>query len=177
MKLRAVVLVLLLALLALFTLANWSAITANTQVSLLVARVEAPLGLILLAFLVVVIVVFLFLMVFQQAAVILETRRYAKELSAQRTLADQAEASRFTDLRKHLDARLDSLAGLGEGGGSREAMLVARIDRLEVALREHIDHAGNTLAAYIGEVDDRVEKLVDSGRVEANPPPRTLPRP
>jgi uncharacterized integral membrane protein len=165
MKLRVVVLLVLLALLLVFTLANWSAINAPTQVSLLVTRVEAPLGFILLSFLVIVIVVFLFLMVFQQAAVILEARRYAKELAAQRTLADQAEASRFTELRKHLDARIDRLE---QGGGSPEETLVARIDRLEVALREHIDHAGNTLAAYIGEVDERVERLVDGGA----PPPR-----
>jgi uncharacterized integral membrane protein len=171
MKLRTVVLVVLLALLTAFTLANWSAITAPTQVSLLVGKIDAPLGLILLTFLVVVIVAFLFLMVFQQAGVILEARRYGKELAAQRALADQAEASRFTDLRKHLDARLDRMSGSEPSGGSREEILVARIDRLEAALREHIDHAGNTLAAYIGEVDDRVERLVGGGSA-----PRSSPR-
>jgi uncharacterized integral membrane protein len=157
MKLRAVVLVVLAALLTAFMFANWAAITAPTQVSLIVAQVQAPLGLILLLCLVVVVVVFLFLMVFQQAGVILETRRYAKELAAQRTLADQAEASRFTELRKHLDGRLDRL---DPQGGSPEESLIERIDRLEVALRTHIEHTGNSLAAHLGEVDDRVERLL-----------------
>jgi len=165
MKLRAIVLLVLFVLLVAFTLANWGAITAPTQISILIARVEAPLGLIMLLFLVGVVGVFLFLMVFQQAGVILETRRYAKELAAQRMLADQAEASRFTELRKHLDARLDRL---DEGGGSPDETLVERIDRLEAALREHIDHAGNTLAAYIAEVDDRVERLIES-KVDGSP--------
>ncbi len=156
MKIRAIVLAVLLGFLLLFTAANWGAITASTQVSLLVTRVEAPLGLILLTFLVVVALVFLFLMAYQQAGVILETRRAAKELAAQRALADQAEASRFTELRKHLDVRLDNLHEEIRSPGDT---MTARIDRLETALREHIDHTGNTLAAYIGEVDDRVERL------------------
>ena len=156
LNLRAIVLVVVFALLTAFTFANWSAITAPTEVSILVARIQAPLGLILLACLVLVVILCLAVMVFQQIGLIRETRRVAKELSAQRALADQAEASRFTDLRRYLDARLDRL---DQGGGSPDETLVARIDRLEAALRQHIDHAGNTLAAYIGEVDERVERL------------------
>lgn len=156
MRIRAIVLVVVLGLLLTFIVANWGAITAPTPLSLLVARVDGPLGLILLAFLVVVTLVFLFLLVYQQAGAIRETRRAAKELAAQRALADEAEASRFTELRKHLDVRLDRIH---EDMRSPEEVLTARIDRLEAALREHIDHAGNTLAAYIGEVDDRVERL------------------
>jgi len=158
MKVRLIVLVVLFALVTAFTFANWSAITAPTQVSILVARIEAPLGLIQLALLVIVVVVLLTAMVFQQVGLIREARRFAKELAAQRALADQAEASRFTELRKYLDTRLDRL---DQGGGSPDETLVARIDRLETALREHIDHAGNSLAAYIGEVDERIERLVD----------------
>lgn len=156
MKLRAVVLIVVLGLLFVFTLANWDAIIAPSDVSLLVTRVQAPLGLILLTFLVVVTLVFLFVMVYQQAGAIMETRRAARELAAQRALADQAEASRFTELRKHLDLRLDELGQQLRAPGESAT---ARIDALEESLREHIDHAGNTLAAYIGEVDDRIERL------------------
>ena len=164
MKFRVIVLVVVLGLLSVFILANWAAITAPTQVSLLVKQIEAPLGLILLVCLVVVIALFLFAMVFQQAGLLRETRRYAKELAAQRALADEAEASRFTELRTHLDARLDRF---DPGGSGTDEPLNERIDRLEAAMRAHIDHAGNSLAAYIGEVDDRVERLLGS-----NPPPR-----
>jgi hypothetical protein len=41
--------------------------------------------------------------------VLLEARRHAKELQAQRELADQAEVSRFTELRAYLDTRLSEL--------------------------------------------------------------------
>jgi uncharacterized integral membrane protein len=164
MKLRLIVLVVVLGLLSVFIFANWAAITAPTQVSLVVKQIEAPLGLILLVCLAVVVALFLFAMVFQQAGLLRETRRYAKELAAQRALADEAEASRFTELRTHLDARLDRL---DPGGSGMDEPLNERIDRLEAAMRAHIDHAGNSLAAYIGEVDDRVERLLGS-----NPPPR-----
>jgi uncharacterized integral membrane protein len=157
MKARAIVFALLLVLFVVFTLANWSGITAPAQVSLLVTKIEAPLGLILLTLLIVVIAAFVFIMLFQQAGVIRETRRLERELTAQRALADQAEASRFTELRKYLDRRLDRL----DEGGSSEESLAERIDRLETALREHIDHTGNSLAASIGEVDDRIERLAN----------------
>ena len=127
--------------------------------SLLVTRIEAPLGLILLSGTVVVIVVFLFLMLFQQAGVIREARRYAKELTAQRVLADQAEASRFTELRKHLDARLDRI---DPAGAPTDESLTERIDRLEAALRTQIEHTGNSLAAHLGEVDDRMGRLLEN---------------
>jgi uncharacterized integral membrane protein len=157
MKVRAIVVAVLLVLFVVFTLANWSGITTPTQVSLLIAKFEAPLGLILLTLLLVVIASFVVLMLFQQTAMNREARRFAKELGAQRALADEAEASRFTELRKYLDRRLDRLA---EGGGAEtDETLNERIDRLEKALREHIDHTGNALAAYIGEVEDRVERL------------------
>lgn len=165
MKARTVLLFLLLAIFGVFTFVNWNAFVAPTSLSLVVGNVEAPLGVILLAFIIVLTGVFLFLMVFQQAGLILETRRYAKEISAQRALADQAEASRFTDLRRHLDDRLDRLergAGLPPEGEDAAESLVQRLDRLEVSLREHIDHAGNTLSAYLGEVDDRIQRLVAS---------------
>jgi len=165
MKVRTVLVFLLLVLFGVFAFVNWAAFVAPTTLSLIVGSVEAPLGVILLAFIVVLTGVFLFMMVFQQAGLILETRRYAKELSAQRALADQAEASRFTDLRRHLDERLDRLeqgAGLPAAGEEAAETLVARLDRLEEALREHVDHAGNTLSAYIGEVDDRIQRLAAS---------------
>jgi hypothetical protein len=57
--------------------------------------------------------------VYLQTSVIFEWRRHAKELQTQRELADQAEASRFTELRTHVDTRLTELesslsAQLGE---------------------------------------------------------------
>jgi hypothetical protein len=119
MPLRTVVLLAVLALVALFAALNWTAFVAPTTLSFGVAEVQAPLGLIMLGLLAILTALFLFYVVYLQTTVILEWRRHARELQAQRELADQAEASRFTELRSHLDTRLTEIesslsAQLGE---------------------------------------------------------------
>ena len=111
MPLRTVVLIVVLGLVALFAALNWTAFVAPTTLSFGVAEVQAPLGLILLGLLVLLTAVFLIYLVYLQTTVILEWRRHQKALEAQRELADQAEASRFTELRAHLDTRLTEIEG------------------------------------------------------------------
>ena len=156
MNLRSVLLVVLLALFAGFVALNWSVITAPTSLSFGFWTAQAPLGLLLLGFTVLIAALFLFLLVVQQATVLVETRRAAKELTAQRALADQAEASRFTALGQHLD---EELRRLEAQAAARQDALAQRLNGLEQALRAHVDQASNSLAAFIGELDDRVERI------------------
>ena len=123
MPLRTVLLLVVLAAIALFAALNWSAFLAPTTLTLGFAEVQAPLGLIMLGLVAVLTALFLAYLVYLQTTVLLESRRHAKELQAQRELADQAEASRFTELRGYLDSRLDEMenslgAQLGEMRGS-----------------------------------------------------------
>jgi uncharacterized integral membrane protein len=155
MQLRTLLLVLVLALIALFAAVNWSAFTAPTTLSLVFSTVEAPLGLIMLSATAVIAVLFLVVIVYLQTSVLLETRRHAKELDAQRQLADQAEASRFTELRAFLEAEL---AKLGATHEQAKGELIARLERLEAEMRTAVETSGNTLAAYIGELEDRLEQ-------------------
>lgn len=156
MKSRTLLMLLLLAVFAAFTVANWGAITAPTTLSLIVGTVQAPLGLILFGFVVATAGLFLLLLAYQQATVIVEARRTAKELNAQRRLADQAEASRFTELRGHLDEQMQRIEA---DAAARLATLLERVDRLEQSLRVQIEQSGNSLAASVGELDDRVQRL------------------
>ncbi len=119
MQLRNVALLVVLGAVALFAALNWGVIMTPTTLSLGFAEVQAPLGLVLLVMLAVVCALFLFYLVYLQTTVLLEQRRHARELKTQRQLADQAEASRFTELRTLLQARLDQLenslaASIGE---------------------------------------------------------------
>ena len=119
MPLRTVVILVVLAAVALFAALNWSAFLAPATLSLGFAQVQAPLGLIMLGLLGVVTALFLMYLVYLQTSVLLDARRHAKELQAQRELADQAEVSRFTELRAYLDTRLTEIenslsAELGE---------------------------------------------------------------
>jgi uncharacterized integral membrane protein len=156
MNMRTVLLFLLLAVFAGFVVLNWSVITAPTTLSFGFWTAQAPLGLLLLAFTVLIAAMFLFVLVIQQATVLVETRRTSKELNAQRTLADQAESSRFTALGTHLDGELRRLE---EQAVARHDTLTQRINALEQSLRTHIDQTGNSLSAFLGEVSDRVERM------------------
>ena len=157
---RTLTLVIAFLLFTIFAAVNWPAFTAPTTLSFVVGSIEAPLGLILLGVIVFVCAAFLLLLAVQQASVLVETRRMAKELSAQRTLADQAEASRFTDLRAYIDQVLQRDR---PGGAGIPVDLAARLDRIEAGLKAQAEHS-NTLAATIGELDDRIERLLAMSR-------------
>ncbi|MFM9967537.1 MAG: LapA family protein, partial [Burkholderiales bacterium] len=133
-----------LAFLTLFSVLNWSVIMAPTEISLLFASIRAPLGLLLLALIVLLTVIYLGFLVYLQTSVLLESRRHGRELSVQRDLADKAEASRFTDLRSFLERELKSLED--------------RADKSEQELKDALAQSANTLAAYIGELEDRLER-------------------
>jgi uncharacterized integral membrane protein len=119
MPARNVALIAVLLLVVVFAALNWSVITAPTTLSLGFAQVQAPLGLVLLGILAILTAVFLFYLVYLQTSVLLEHRRHARALEASRELADQAEVSRFTELRAFVDQRLQEVenslsAQLGE---------------------------------------------------------------
>jgi uncharacterized integral membrane protein len=135
MKFRTVLVFLMLAAVAVFALSNWTAFTAPTHLSLGFLTFQAPLGLVMLVLTGVVSGLLLVYIVFQQAGVILEARRYAKELSSHRELADKAEASRFTELRAFLEAELRRLEAQN-AAGTRE--LGARIDQLQGLLKARL---------------------------------------
>ena len=122
MSIRTLALVVLLALLAIFVIVNWTAFTTPTSLSLLVGTIDAPLGLLMLMVTALLGVVFLAYVVWLQTSVLLESRRLNRDLAAQRQLADQAESSRFTELRAHID---QSIAGLA----AQIAEMDDRVDR------------------------------------------------
>jgi uncharacterized integral membrane protein len=109
MPFRTLLLLLLLGALALFVAVNWTAFITPTTLSLVVGSVDAPLGLIMLLITGVLAAIFLGYAFYLQTSVLLETRRMARELATQRQLADQAEASRFTELKATVESRLDRL--------------------------------------------------------------------
>lgn len=145
MSLRSAFLLVFFVLLAVFALLNWGAFMAPATLSVGFGRVQAPLGLILLAAIAVLCLLFLSFVVYLQGSVLMEARRHARELGAQRELADKAEASRFTELRSFI---AEQVAGLHE-----------RIDRLDRDFGNAFERNESALATYVGELGDRVDRL------------------
>jgi uncharacterized integral membrane protein len=157
MRLYTLLLLIVLAAIAAFAFLNWNVFIAPTDLSLGVTRVQVPLGLVMLGLLIFVAALFLVFVVYLQTSALLENRRHTRELYANRELADNAEASRFTELRKFLEDELLKQANLNKESHSE---VLARLLELEQDLRTFIEQSGNTLAAYIGELDDRLEKTI-----------------
>ncbi len=106
MRARMLLLVLAILVVAGFAAQNWSQITQPSLLNFGVVQATAPLGLILLTLLGLTLLVFLASAASMRTHSLMESRQHAKQLQAQRDLADKAEASRFTDLRGVLDNHL-----------------------------------------------------------------------
>jgi hypothetical protein len=155
MKLHTLLLLLVLAAIAAFAALNWSVFITPTELSLGFTAVQMPLGLVMLGLLFFLAALFLVYIVYLQGSALLETRRHSRELLANRELADRAEASRFTELRSLLEEGLKKQIDLN---AESKSSILARVDQLERDLRSFVEQSGNTLAAYIGELEDRLEK-------------------
>ncbi len=134
---RALAFFLLLVLIGLFALINWGAFAALTTLNLGVTSLQAPLGLIMLGLVAFLCVLFTVWVISLQASALAAARRQTRELQVQRDIADKAEASRFTELR---------------------AELLARLDRLQSESRIAIEQSANAVAAQLGQLEDRLER-------------------
>jgi uncharacterized integral membrane protein len=134
MSMRTLVVVLILLALGVFVAANWAAFTTPTALSLLVANVEAPLGIVMLGITAAVAAVFLAYAFYVQASAMRESKRLAQAIERQRELADRAEASRFTELRDSMGSRLDGMARSLETLQQSVGALGARLDRVDTAV-------------------------------------------
>ncbi len=155
MRVRTALMLVILVALGIFAALNWAVFTAPTALNLVFARVEAPLGVVMLAITVAVTLLYVVFLAWLETAALLEARRSAREIHAQRELAQHAEASRYTELKAFISTELGELRTARE---SRALELSSRLDRVETELRADIERAGNTLAAYIGELEERLER-------------------
>ena len=155
MGLRTGVLLLLVLLIAALAALNWGTLSAAVPMSLGVTEVSAPLGLVMLGLTVLLCILFVAYIVYLQTTVLMETRRHTKEMQVQRDLADRAEASRFTELRNFLESQENAHMA---SNAERHAALLARVEQLEATIRQRSDQTDNSLAAHIGQLEDRFDR-------------------
>ena len=157
MKTLSVIVLLIVVALSVFTLLNWAVIAAPTSLSIGVDTVQAPLGLVLLIGSGVLTATFLVFILFQQTAALMEARRFARDLRAERDLAEKAESSRLTELRTSLDGELGAVAA---ASAAARADMHERLDKLEKLLMARLADVGNGLAAHVAEVEDKLDRAV-----------------
>lgn len=153
MSIRSLLILVVGLVIVVFIASNWGLITQPSDLSLLVTSVKAPLGLVLLGLMLVVIVLFVIIIAYAQTSLLMEGRRHGKELAAQRELANNAEASRFVELKTFV---ADELVRLGKERADIVQTLQARVDDLHAEMLKRIDEQSNSLAAAVGELEDHL---------------------
>ena len=165
MRVRTIALILAIILLAAFVALNIDEFTRVSVLSLGFTSVQVSLGLVMLVLLVVAAVIFLGTTLYQQSTNLLETRNYARELNTQRELADKAEASRFTELRHYMEAQT---AAEQRREQAYEQAMSERFAQQNKLLLERLEQTDNALAAYMGQLEDRLEGRNDPHRLASD---------
>jgi uncharacterized membrane protein YccC len=151
---------------------NWPEFTRAEPLSFGVATASVPLGLLMLTLIGIVLVVFLVSSAIQESRYLLDHRRHSRALQAQRELAEKAEASRFTDLRQHMDTHLREVR-------QRDQVVATEFEKRLMhshnELRAHLDRMHHAILARLAEIETRIPPAGAAERVEAAPvdvPPR-----
>lgn len=169
MRTRAVILIVAILLIAGFAALNWAEIIRPSQVWFGPFLMDAPLGAILLGLLAVAVVIFAVAAGAMRTQSLVESRQHFKTLEAQRDLADRAEASRFTDLRQHLDAKLNELR-------ERDSISATEFEKSVVQgqreLRTQLEQINRTIAARLTELEHRLDSRL--GHTPAATTPATM---
>lgn len=174
MRSRFVILVVAILLIAGFAALNWSEVIRPAPLLFGPIVMDAPLGAILLGLLALAVVVFALSAASLRTSTLLESRHHYKELEAQRALADKAEASRFTDLRQHLDTQLRELR-------ERDGIAVTEMEKARLEhqreLRAQLEQINRTLSARLNELEHRLESRFERMGMGRMPPANPVVNP
>lgn len=154
MRARLVLLLLAILLVAGFAALNSAEFMRTSDLNFGLFRTDAPLGAILLGLLTLGLLAFLVSSAAMSSRLMTTENRYSRELQVQRDLADKAEASRFTELRQHLDNHFRE-------GRQRDALASTEFEKsLMQSHREmhtQLEQIHHTLATRLGELESRTE--------------------
>lgn len=145
---------------AVFAALNWPAFNTPQPLWLGFTTVTAPLGVLLLGALAVIAL----LVLLEQSFALAESRRFARELDAQRRLVDKAEGSRMAELRAWLS---EEMGRAEQRSADARDVLISRFDALERDLRAMLVEQERRLAP---------RAAVDEPIVRRDGPPPVLRR-
>ena len=155
MRVRSVMLLVFACLAAAFIALNGGELARPVALNFGVMQTQGPLGLVMLGLLLAACVLFAVYAVAAQATALLEMRQHNKEMKAQKDLADAVETSRFTELR----GMIERIEADSQGRSLQtQQLLQQQLGQIKLDLSLAIEHSGNTLAAYMGELEDRLER-------------------
>ena len=169
MRGRIVFIVLAVLVVAGIAALNWPEFTHAEPLSFGVFTAEVPIGVLMIVLMAIVLTVFLVSSAIQESRYLLDHRRHTRALAAQRDLAEKAEASRFTDLRQHLDSHI-------RDSRQRDSMVATEFEKRmmqsHAELRAHIERMQQMIASQLSEIESR---LGVPRETRADNPPAVVP--
>jgi hypothetical protein len=158
MRTRSILLVVAILLVAGFAALNWSEIVRPQPLSFGLMVTQAPLGLILLGVLAVTLVLFLASTAAMRTQSLIDYRNHQKTLEAQRELADKAEASRFNELRSHMDEHMRRM-------GERDSIAASEYDKAMLESRREVqaqmEQMNRMISARLNELEHRLDARLE----------------
>jgi biopolymer transport protein ExbB/TolQ len=144
MRTRTIALITALGVFALWLVFNRRLLAVQTDVSLFFGSISTSVGALLLGTVAIMALLFVGYIALWQRMMLRDYRAQTKELESQRRLADNAEASRFTELTTLLRSEL--------------AQVRSGVDASLATLRTDLREIENAVAATVGELEDRLER-------------------
>ena len=153
MRIRTLLLVIAIVLIAGFVALNIDEFTRISTLNLGFTTLNVSLGLVMLALLIAATVIFLASTLYMQSKNMMESRNLSRELTTQRELADKAEASRFTELRAYLEEQTLAAQRRESALGT---VLADRFAQQQQVLLARLEQSDNTLSAHMGQLEERL---------------------
>ena len=153
MRTKILLFIISIALIGGFTMLNVDEFTRTSVLSLGFTTLQLPLGLVMLLIVAAISLIFLVATLYMHSTQLMEIRKYARDLTAQRELADQAEGSRYTQLRGYLESQA---ALITHRDSDTLAAMYISMAETEKRLLDRMEQTDNTAAAYWGEHDDEL---------------------
>src|SRR3569832_188448 len=149
---------------------NWPEFTRPEPLSFGVLTATVPIGLTMLVLMAIVLTVFLVSTAIQESRYLLDHRRHSRALQAQRELAENAEASRFTDLRQQLDAHIRE-------SRHRDSVVATEFEKRmmqsHAELRAHMERMHQMIANHLDEIESRIGTVRDVRTVDVPAAPHS----
>ncbi|HAW45125.1 MAG TPA: hypothetical protein DCW60_02075 [Sutterella sp.] len=157
MNIKSVILLLIVVFCGFFLVINWQGIVTDVAVDFGFYKADAPLALIVLLGLGALVVICLLYAMWLQASMALEMRKVRREAQSSKNLAEDAEKSRFLELK----ADIEKLKGEWQNqADTRRDQMIKRIDELDKRFEEGFVQTINSLSSSVGELEDSVHSLV-----------------
>ncbi len=169
MRSRGIIVTLAVILVLLFSVINWPSLSVKLPLNLIFFRVQAPLGLLLIAFTLALSFVFLLLSLLRRAGQLRQITRLETELERERARLEKKRLAELEALEGRLGERFSALetgvkSVMAEQYSRLEAREQAQVERLEA----HVLGIRSELATDLSQIESSIKRRLPPAQPPEN---------